>query len=104
MCPPLKAIKELIHSPIRAKYTYSIQANVFQHLLNIKQQENKGLLNYIAKFKQERDKLKEYTGNRILEKCIENMNKYKSGNTIVQQNLKNESFNYVNVRNVNIQK
>ena len=59
----LKAIKELTHSPIRAKYPFATLTDAFQHLINIKQQENKELLNYTAQFKQERDVLKIYTGN-----------------------------------------
>ena len=59
----LTAIKELRHSKIRAKYPYATLTNAFQHLINIKQQENKELLNYTAQFKQERDVLKIYTGN-----------------------------------------
>ena len=39
----LKAIKELIHSPICAKYKYATLTNTFERLLNIKQQENEGL-------------------------------------------------------------
>ena len=44
----MKAIKELMHSPIRAKYAFATLTDAFERLLNIKQQENKGLLDYTA--------------------------------------------------------
>ena len=90
----LAAIKELTHSPIRAKYLYATLTNVFQHLINNKQQENKGLLNYTAQFKQERDILKIYIGKKILDKFVEKTEEYRNTNSTVQQNLKDESFNH----------
>ena len=90
----LKAIKELIHSPIRAKYAYTTLTDAFELLLNIKQQENEGLLDHTARYKQERDILKEYTGNDILYQFVEHTDKYRNKrDTIVQQNLKDGSFN-----------
>ena len=63
----MKAIKKLMHSPIQAKYVYTTLADTFKRLLNIKQQKNKGLLEYITHYKQEQDILKEYTHKDILQ-------------------------------------
>ena len=49
----MKATKELMHSPIRAKYAYETLTNAFERLLNIKQQENKELLDYTPCYEQE---------------------------------------------------
>ena len=74
----LKAIKKLMHSPIRAKYEYATLTDAFERLLNIKQQENKGLLNYTVRYKQEQDILKEYTGKDILHQFVEHTDVYKA--------------------------
>ena len=90
----MKAIKELMHSPIRAKYEYATLTDAFERLLNIKQKENEGLLDYTARYKQECDILKEYMDKDILHKFVEHTDTYKATTDKgIQQNLKDGSFN-----------
>ena len=90
----MKAIKELMHSPIRAKYAFATLTDAFERLLNIKQQENKGLLDYTSRFKQEQDILKEYVGKDILHTFVEHTDEYKAVTTTGERkNLKDGSFN-----------
>ena len=74
----MKVIKKLMHSPIRAKYAYETLTNAFERLLNIKQQENKELLDYTPCYEQEWDILKEYSGKDILYMFVEHTDEYKT--------------------------
>ena len=69
----LKMIKLLMHDPIRAKYPYTSMMDVIGHMMNIKQMEHKGLLDYVKRFKQSRDIMKSHLGTGILDKFVENM-------------------------------
>ena len=62
----LEAIKELMHNPTQAKYTFATITDVITRLVNIKQQETENLLDYTARFKQERDVLKGKVGEEFL--------------------------------------
>ena len=48
----LTKIKVLMHNPIRAKYPFASLTEAMIRMLNIKQQENEQLLDYIKRFKQ----------------------------------------------------
>ena len=96
-----------MHSSIHAKYKYASLTNTFEKLLNIKQQENEGLLDYTVCYKQERDILKEYTGKDILYQFVEHTDAYKATkDPKVHQNLKDGSFNewivYVYMKNADM--
>ena len=92
----MKVIKELMHSPIRAKYAFAMLTDAFKRLLNIKQQENEGLLDYTLRFKQEWDILKEYVRKDILHTFVEHTDEYKAVATSAErQNLKDGSFTYI---------
>ena len=51
----LSKIKVLMHDPIRAKYPYASSTEAMIRILNIKQIENEGLLDYVKRFKETRD-------------------------------------------------
>ena len=68
----LKAIKILMHDPIRAKYPYASLTESVTRLVNMKQLEDKGLLDYVKRFKQSRDIMKLHIGSELLDKFIEN--------------------------------
>ena len=74
----LKAIKVLMHDPIRAKYPYASLTEAVARIVNIKQMENEDLLDYVKRFKQARDITKSHVGTEILDTFVENTLEYKS--------------------------
>jgi hypothetical protein len=60
----LSKIKVLMHDPIRAKYPFASLTEAMIRMLNIKQIENEGLLDYAKQFKQSRDITKSHVGTR----------------------------------------
>ena len=72
----LKAIKIVMHDPIRAKYHYTSLTEVLMRTLHIKQLEHESLIDYMKRLKQSRDVLKSHIGGDILNKFIENLPGY----------------------------
>ena len=72
----LKAIKIVMHDPIRAKYPYASLTEVLMRTLNIKQLEHESLIDYMKRFKQSRDVLKSHIGGDILNKFFKNLPEY----------------------------
>jgi hypothetical protein len=64
-------IKALMHNPIREKYTYASLTEAMSRMLNVKQYENEGLLDYVKRFKESRDITKSHVGTDILDKFVE---------------------------------
>ena len=77
-CELLKAIKIVMHDPIRVKYPYASLTEALMRTLNIKQLEHKSLIDYdyMKRFKQSRDVLKSHIGGDILNKFIKNLPEY----------------------------
>src|SRR5210317_1239889 len=72
----LKVIKMLMHDAVRAQYPYIAMTDGLTRLLNIKQQENEVLLDYVKRFKQTRDVTKSQIGTRLLDTFIEYQEDY----------------------------
>jgi hypothetical protein len=68
----LTKIKMLMHDPIRAKYPFASLTEAMIRMLNIKQQENEQLLDYIKQFKQFSDITKLHVGTNILNTFVKN--------------------------------
>jgi hypothetical protein len=68
----LNKIKVLMHDPIRAKYPFASLTEAISRMLNLKQSENEGLLDYVKRFKESRDVMKSHVGTGILDKFVEN--------------------------------
>ena len=88
----LKAIKIVMHDPIRAKYPYASLTEALMRTLNIKQLEQESLIDYIKRFKQSRDVLKSHIGGDILNKFVENLPEYRHSTMSGQQAIKSEAF------------
>ena len=89
----LKAIKILTHDPMRAKYLYVSLTEAISRMLNIKQMENEGMLDYMKRFKQTRDVMKSHMGTEVLDKFIKNTTKYwNEPNATVQAEMKTSTF------------
>ena len=56
----LKAIKIMMHDPIRVKYPYASLKEALMRTLNIKQLEHENQIDYMKRFKQSRDVLKSH--------------------------------------------
>jgi hypothetical protein len=69
-------IKVLMHDPIRAKYPYASLTEAMSRMLNLKQNENEGLLDYVTRFKESRDITKSRVDTDILDKFVENTREY----------------------------
>ena len=99
----LKAIKIVMHDPIRAKYPYASLTEALMRTLNIKQLEQESLIDYMKRFKQSRDVLKSHIGGDILNKFIENLPEYRQSTMSGQQEMKSEAFGrwmaYMMIRN-----
>jgi hypothetical protein len=72
----LNKIKVLMHDPIRAQYTFASLTETISRMLNLKQSENEGLLDYVKRFKESRDIMKSHVGTNILDKFVENTLEY----------------------------
>jgi hypothetical protein len=68
----ISKIKVLMHGPIRAKCPFASLTEAMIRMLNIKQQENEQLLDYIKRFKQFCDITKSHVGTDILDTFVEN--------------------------------
>jgi hypothetical protein len=102
----LNKIKVLMHNPIRAKYPFASLTKAISRVLNLKQSENKGLLDYIKRFKESRDIMKSYVGTDILDKFVENTLEYRDeSSTTLKQMMKDGAFDswmtYLLIRNSN---
>ena len=100
----LEKIKVLMHDPIRAKYPFASLTEAIMRMLNIKQFENEGLLDYVKRFKQSRDIMKSHVGTDILDKFVENTREYRDEiDTSQKEKLKEGAFEkwmaYLLIRN-----
>ena len=99
----LKAIKIVMHDPIRVTYPYASLTEALMRTLHIKQLEQESLLDYMKRFKQSRDMLKSHIGRDILSKFVENMPEYRQGTMSEQHEMKTEAFGrwmaYMMIRN-----
>ena len=89
----LKAIRSLVHEPIRANYPFSTMTEQLARLLNLRQMEAENLGDYIKRFKQEADVVKASLGKRCLDQFAMNTEYYKAAaSTAEEDNLKNTAF------------
>ena len=100
----LNKIKVLMHDPITAKYPFASLTEAISRILNLKQSENEGLLDYVKRFKESRDIMKSHVGTDILDRFVENTIEYRNeADTTKQQELKDGAFDrwmaYLLIRN-----
>ena len=89
----LEAIKTLMHDPVRARYPWASMTESLARFLNMKQHENEQLLDYVKRFKQDRDVLKSHVGKHIFDNFIENTEEYRNANGDTEKKqLKDEAF------------
>jgi hypothetical protein len=80
----LANIKVLMHDPKRAKYSFASLTEAMIRIMNIRQLENEGILDYVKRFKESRDIMKTHIGTDILDKFAENTKEYQEEKWILQ--------------------
>jgi hypothetical protein len=100
----LNKIKVLMHDPIRAKYPFASLSEAISRMLNLKQSENEGLLDYVKRFKESRAIMKAHVGTNILDKFVENTLEYCDEiDTTLKKEMKDGAFDrwmaYLLIRN-----
>ena len=100
----LNKIKVLMHDPIRAKYPFASLIEAISRMLNLKQSEKEGLLDYVKRFKESRDIMKSHVGTDILDKFVENTLEYRDEtDTTLKKEMKYGAFDrwmaYLLIRN-----
>ena len=90
----LREVKTKMYDPARAKYEFVALTESIARILNTKQEDDEGLVEYTKRFKQAKDILKTTIGEDILHKFIENTKKYKDMSEDEERDIiKKESFN-----------
>ena len=92
----LKAIKVLMHDPVRARYPFASLVESLERLINMKQGEQESLIEYTKRFKQARDVLKSHTESDIFDKFVEHTQEYQDGNDDKKKELKKGAFDQFN--------
>eukprot|EP00980_Cylindrotheca_fusiformis_P016388 scaffold4884_cov97-Cylindrotheca_fusiformis.AAC.1 len=64
----LKAVKMLMHNPVRATYPYLSVTDAWAKLINVKQKEDESLNDYVERFKQVKSVAKSHLGEDCLDK------------------------------------
>ena len=66
----LEVIKTLMHDSVRYQYHLVSMTDVLSRVFNVKQMENKNLLDYVKRFKQLRDVATNQLGRGFLHKFV----------------------------------
>ena len=88
----LEAIKSLMHDTVRAQYPLISITDSLARFINVRQQEQESLLDYVKRFKQLRDVVKSQIGNKMLEQFVIQQQVYIDGNSTQQAEMKNQAF------------
>ena len=89
----LEVIKTLMHDPVRAQYPLASMHEAVIRLINIKQYEGEALLEYVKRFKQCRDAMKNYAKKNIVYGFVENTDDYKQATSEAERKrLREEEF------------
>ncbi len=88
----LKAIKKKMFDPAKSKYSFAVFTKQLERLLAIRQEDGESLTEYVKRFKQHRDNMKELIGSTFLDKFIKNTEEYQVSDTAGKKKLKDEGF------------
>jgi hypothetical protein len=103
----LNKIKVLMHNLTSAKYPFSsLVTKAISRMLNLKQGEKEGLLDYFKRFKKSHDIMKSHVGTDTLDRCVKNTLEYwDESNATLKQDMKDRAFHkwmaYSLIRNSN---
>ena len=74
----MRAIKVLIHDPVRAQYPFATMTDAVARWINAKQQDNEELMDYVKRWKQLRDVAKTHLGPEFLHSFIKTTSEYQT--------------------------
>ncbi|MGL5936769.1 MAG: hypothetical protein ACRCZI_14235, partial [Cetobacterium sp.] len=83
----LKAIKILMHDAVRAQYPIVSMCDALSRLFAFRQQDDENLLDYVKRFKQQRDIVKQQCGKNMFDDFMKNTQEYRGTNS---QSVKTE--------------
>ena len=73
----LKAIKQLMHDPVRARYPFASLTETMGRVTGLRQREDESLLDYVKRFKQQADVFKSIIGKKLFDEFIESTEEYR---------------------------
>ena len=83
-----------MHKPEKNKYAYASITAAYKGLPNMKQKENKSLIDYLRRIKQTRDVLVAHVRTDLLGTYVENTTDYQAATTDIRRNeIRKECFN-----------
>ena len=89
----LEAIKNPMHDSVRAQYPLVSMVDALGRLINVRQQENEHLLDYVKRFKQLRDVVKSQLGTKILDEFTEHQAEFRETTSEDEKTeMKKEAF------------
>jgi hypothetical protein len=88
----LEAIKTLMHNSVRAQYPMVTMSGALDRLMNVRQQENESLLDYVKRFKQLRDVVASQMGTKFLDEFVEHQTLYPAAASAMKKTMKAEAY------------
>ena len=88
----LEEVKALMHTPIRARYPFMSLTENLASLINMKQNENEQLVDYLERFEQDKMIIKSQLGKNLLDNFIQNYPDYDKKSSTEQQAMKENGF------------
>ena len=92
----LEEIGKLMHEPIRAQFSYMSMMEAHRRLLNLRQKDKEGLLDYVERFRQEKSIVRSHLGEDFLDHFVEQTPEYKKlvreGDKLAAERLKKTAF------------
>ena len=95
----LEVIKQLQHSPMRARHPLIPMVDALQRFTNMKQMENEDLHGYATHFKQNQDVLKAQLGTRFLDGWTKSLPEYQAKTDDEKEAHKDTTFDFYCVGN-----
>ena len=88
----LEEVKALMHTLIRAQYPFMSLTESLASLVNVKQNNNEQLVDYLERFEQDKMIIKYQLGEKVLNQFIENYLDQDKKSSMEQQALKENGF------------
>ena len=89
----LAAVEQLMHNPVRARYSHVTLTDALVHVTSLRQQEHENLMDCVKWFKQQRDVLESVAGKKILDEFVERTKEHRDETDATkQQVMKDEAF------------
>jgi len=76
----LKAIKTLTQDTVRAQYPYLSMWTALRRLITMRQFDDESILDFVKRFKQQRDIVKSHIGKKFLDEFVEHTENYRNEN------------------------